>query len=131
MCLAEHPQAKLPGFDGPYYPKGLAPLVAVLAGCRGTLNRNTIARCSQGVPGFASELRPKTRDGYVWFSCVEIRVARQGMVAVALPWSQDWGCADGVQCDRSPAVYTWGPLGTSVLNGIIAQLADALAACPV
>jgi hypothetical protein len=80
-------------------------------------------RCASFVTG--SRLL-RTTDRYVWRCILEFRAGNGGQVAIAIPCTQDWERADGVQLDRSPAVYVTGTATPDDAKEVIQALTRVL-----
>jgi hypothetical protein len=123
--MAMHAQAALPRFRGPFYPKAIAELAAVLDGKR--YSKQMLENAVRDLPGFCKCSAGESSDGYDWFALLEFR-DQDGLqtVIVAVPYSQDWDGADGVQLDRSPAIYVTGIWTEKAGNELLREVAAAL-----
>ncbi|MFA5993433.1 MAG: hypothetical protein WC823_00575 [Parcubacteria group bacterium] len=94
--------ASLKGFDGPI-DVSTDRLQDSLKGSNG----ERLESVCRTIPGHIKQFRPITSDGYTWFWAYSFRT-NSGVVAVLIPWYQDWDKKDGSQADRAVAVYTQG-----------------------
>jgi len=84
-------------------------------------NRRLFKEIAGRMEGFIKIDRPFTNDGYFWFWSLYFK-AKDGEIAVLFPWAQDWVKTDGVQLDRSIAVYTKGNVNMSEVKILIERI---------
>ncbi|MFH0949301.1 MAG: hypothetical protein V1802_02330 [Candidatus Aenigmatarchaeota archaeon] len=73
------------------------------------------------IDGYELRDRPTTKDRYTWFWGLHFRTEK-GKIATLFPWAQDWDKRDGIQLDRSIAIYTKGKVDTQDVDSLIEKL---------
>jgi len=125
MSNQQHPNARLDGWEGPFFPANLDELHAQLD--IGNQSGGWLFSVLHTLPGFVQGQSVVTTDDYAWFYAAHFAF-HGGDVLVLIPWSQDWDKADGTQRDRSAAVHIRAeapdPGGVAVL---IHDIAEAMA----
>lgn len=121
-------QEVLEGFDGPFYPENIDDLNDVFASYNycGSL----LSETGKKIEGFKKLLHRQVtlgsnRVGYSWFWGLEFNFGGNKIV-VLFPWVQDWNKTDGIQLDRSIAMFVEKSvlyfLPDFLINRMIAEL---------
>ncbi len=114
-------RTKLKGHRGPFFPKIIDDLNKVYdeVGATG----QTLQEIANKIwpPKDVKKDRPTTEDHYDWFWSLTFELTT-GSIVVLFPWSQDWDKQDGVQMDRSIAVYTTGRMNECEVISMIETL---------
>lgn len=97
-------KAILSEYGDPVFPTVVDDLNGYSASNNLSLDGCDFEQLGETFPEFVLKDRPVTSDGYAWFWVLHFKL-KEGFVAVAFPWSQDWDRADGSLADRSIAVY--------------------------
>jgi hypothetical protein len=119
----QHASAVLTGFHGPFFPSAVGNLGDELH--RGGFSGEWLGRVVAAMPGYVGmDLDPRTSDGYGWYRRIEF-VRKLGRVIVLIPWSQDWDHHDGIQADRSIAVYADGDVEVGTYEALVHELLAA------
>ncbi len=84
-------------------------------------NGITLEQLGKKIVGYQAKDMPTTGDGYRWFWGLHFRTG-DGRTATLFPWTQDWSKQDGIQLDRSIAVYTRGEVDTLEIEGLVENL---------
>jgi hypothetical protein len=118
----QRPDSRLPGWDGPVFPRLTSNLVAALEAL--PERRRTRANLEdqlERVQGLVSIAAMGATDGYHWPTVVSVAV-HGGIVAVALP---------NANLDRSPAVYMQGQhMNDATADAVMARVIRALRPSP-
>lgn len=121
MSNRQHPDAKLPDWEGPYFPDGLAALSsALIAAGYTTVNPAWIQDFGGRFVDFLGDGPCKTADDYWWFQSLHYGY-EGGEVLIVLPHENDETQTDGSRRDRSMAVFIKGNIDPSRL---IEELTD-------
>lgn len=121
MSGKQHFDAKLKGYNPPVFPQWIEELNRLVNGF-------VLQKVGGSINGFLEKTRPRTSDGYGWFWGLKFSLGLGKRVLVAFPWSQDWERTDGLELDRSIAVYVTRDVIPEELNSLLAKLIDALRA---
>ncbi len=128
MSMRQVQTASLSGYGSPYYPvEEIRQLVAAFlrSGPAGLMVKTLDAMAAQ-CAGYMGPFRGiRTADNYIWRRIIEFRTSR-GRVAIAIPMTQDWNRTDGVQLDRSPAVFIADGATVNDAKAVVLALAHAL-----
>jgi len=117
-------EAKLDNFEGPLTGSARIALHKMLDFMRfrnGTIFKNA----GKKVRNHVGQFRPKTSDNYIWFWAHSFRV-KSGIIAVLIPWAQDWDKKDGSLFDRSVAIYVKGPVKKSEIIKTLKKFTKAV-----
>lgn len=107
MSKAQHTEAQLGGFEGPFFPGSIHTLHHLLDEVR-VWDERWLDKAGAAITGYQGMgSGTVTTDGYDWYRSLYFNSAG-GRVVVLVPWAQDWDKADDSQADRSPAVHTRG-----------------------
>lgn len=121
MSKQQHVDARLDGYQGPFFPEAIEELQLVIDNSS-SLNGLSLAVIMQTMPDFISmEHRPTTQDGYRWFWSLRFQ-QDESIVMVMLPRYQDWSQRDGSQADRSIAVHTTGEYEEEAASSLLERL---------
>ena len=95
----------LEGYDGPIFIEEIDDLNTVYdaVGASGA----SLEEIGKTIEGFIKKDSPSTKDGYGWFWSLHFKTTK-GEIAVLFPWAQDWDKHNGIQLDRSIAIYRKG-----------------------
>jgi len=111
MSRKQHPDTRLKGWDGPFYPPLIVKLHDVLASS--SANGKDLNLACQEIRDFVGLYLGgpcRASDGYVWYRLAEYKFAGDRGVRVGFPWWQDWQGGNETTADRSPALYLQGGL---------------------
>lgn len=113
----QYTDAKLDGWDGPYFPKAIEALTdAKYAHHEFSANGASLEEIGKQIPGYVGETWPETSDGYGWFWALEWKLD-SGSIQLLFPWAvEQLG-----KLDRSIAAYTMGSISTEVLESHISE----------
>ena len=152
MSNAEHYDAALVGFNGPFFSPAAKALhdwmnqgeLIPLGDDRVTrydfhkkggvsFTRGSFQNALRDMPGYrehGSHADPVvTSDDYGWFAQATFGL-KSGTVTVLIPYTQDWVEAeDGTLSDRHLAVYTQGEVHEQEVELVLAQMLARLKAC--
>lgn len=128
--MRQHERAKMPGWNGPFYPQTVKRLAIVLR----TTPRETLVngKAFDAAAGVATRYvecrRGQSNDGYWWQWVVEFATCENGdgKVLVAIPYQRDHDCQDGSWMDRAPAVYIQGRADVHDAAAAASRVARAL-----
>lgn len=105
---------------GPIYPRQIDELNRLVDGVH--VNGSTLGTIGRRMDGFVETMScQETTDGYIWFWMMRFRRGG-GELIVAFPWAQDWDRRDGVQLDRSVAVYSLGLVASRAIDDLVEAL---------
>lgn len=95
--------AVLTGYDGPIFPEKLNKLNTICD--KVEFSGLDLEKIGRSIKSFVKKDRASTEDGYTWFWGLYFETGR-GEIVVLFPWAQDWDKHQGIQLDRSIAIYT-------------------------
>ncbi len=87
------------------FPEGLDRLNTLCD--RVLLNGDSLESMAKKIDGFKDRKDATTQDGYAWFWGLYFET-KKSKIAVLFPWHENRSKKDGIQLDRSIAVYTRG-----------------------
>lgn len=137
MSGEQHINAKLSGYGVPVFTPWVDQLNKVVDSSD-SISGSILQKVGGMIPGYLGCSRPDTSDDYGWFWALKFdlgmskpnlfSVSKKKTVLVAFPWAQDWSRRDGLELDRSIAIYTRGGVSPQEVNGLLLKLINALKA---
>ncbi|MFA6185302.1 MAG: hypothetical protein WCT51_00290 [Candidatus Shapirobacteria bacterium] len=106
VSLKQHHDALLDGLH-PIFPESIK-IINQICGNREVIRGIEFEKVSQTIDGFLKIIRPTTSDDYCWFWGLVFNIQNEEVI-ITFPWAQDWDKKDGIQLDRSIAVYIKKP----------------------
>lgn len=134
MSGKQHVKAKLKGYGYPIFPHWIDQLNRIVDELH--LTGAILAKAGGSIEGYLGLDRPVTSDGYGWFWGLKFSLGlsepgisgfkKAKRILITLPWSQNRSRMDGLELDRSIAVYTRGPITPEEVDGVLCKLIRAL-----
>lgn len=130
MSPTQHPDATIPGLNGPYFPASTQALTALIADKHINWHNDFFTEALQECPGLQEVTKgPRSSDNYQWRT--QITFAEGSSTIVVLLPSYEYGPEedDGRYGDRSVAVYVKEPdtLGSDA-DAVVIRITQAFEA---